>query len=238
MNKQFPLISAALVVMTMSASAPATADTLAQWTFETPPADASNSAIYPNPIAANVGTGNASGVHASPDTDWTTPVGNGSANSFSSNGWTIGDYYQFAVSTTGYSGIQLAWDQTSSNTGPRDFKLSYSTDGSAFSDFATYSVLANGASPNGFWSSTTASAAYGFFYDLSAIAALDNQATAYFRLTDVSTTSATGGTVGTAGTDRIDNFTVSAALIPEASTYGMLLAGLGLVGFMARRRLA
>ena len=91
MNKQFPLISAALVVMTMSASAPAFAvtlvtDTLAQWTFETtPPADAPNSAIYPNLIAADVGAGNASGVHAKAATDWTTPIGNGSANSFASS---------------------------------------------------------------------------------------------------------------------------------------------------------
>jgi predicted ABC-type sugar transport system permease subunit len=29
---------------------------------------------------------------------------------------------------------------------------------------------------------------------------------------------------------------VTAAPVPEASTYGMMLAGLGLVGFMARRR--
>lgn len=34
----------------------------------------------------------------------------------------------------------------------------------------------------------------------------------------------------------IDNFTYSAAPVPEPETYGMLLAGLGLVGAMARRR--
>lgn len=48
---------------------------------------------------------------------------------------------------------------------------------------------------------------------------------------------------GTPGTDMIDgpfpsfsaNFNMSAP-VPEASTYGMMLAGLGLVGFAARRR--
>jgi hypothetical protein len=30
--------------------------------------------------------------------------------------------------------------------------------------------------------------------------------------------------------------TIAAAPVPEASTYGMMMAGLGLVGFMASRR--
>ena len=34
----------------------------------------------------------------------------------------------------------------------------------------------------------------------------------------------------------IDNFTYSAAPVPEPETYGMLLAGLGLLGALARRR--
>jgi hypothetical protein len=76
---------------------------------------------------------------------------------------------------------------------------------------------------------------YTFSYDLSSIAALDNQATTYFRLVDVSTTSANGGAIGTAGTNRVDNFTVTAA-VPEADTYAMMLAGLALVGFAARRK--
>ncbi len=237
MNKQLSILSAALLAMSVSASASAV--TVAQWDFEPTktPADSSNTATYPNAIAPTVGSGNASGVHDDATTDWSTPVGNGSANSFSSNTWTEGDYYQFQTSTTGYADVMLSWDQTSSNTGPKDFKLSYSTNGTAFTDFTSYSVLANG-SPNTAWASGSYNAAFNFNFDLSAITALDNQANVYFRLTDISTTSANGSVVATGGTDRVDNFTVIAAPVPEADTYALMLAGMGLVGFLARRRKA
>ncbi|OYY92513.1 MAG: hypothetical protein B7Y41_15630 [Hydrogenophilales bacterium 28-61-23] len=238
MNKQRSILSAAMLAMALSASA--SADTVVQWGFESPltPADATNFAVYPNAIAPSIGSGNASGVHANAATDWTTPVGNGSANSFSSNTWTVGDYYQFQTSTTGFADVMLSWDQTSSSTGPRDFKLAYSTDGTGYTDFGSYSVLVNGT-PNTAWTSATYNSAFNFAFDLSAITALDNQANVFFRLTDTSTVSANAGTVATAGTDRVDNFTVSASVaapIPEADTYALLLAGLGLVGFLARRR--
>ena len=235
MNKQLSILSAAILALSVSASA--SADTVAQWDFESTltPVDATNFAVYPNAIAPSIGSGNASGVHANAATDWTTPVGNGSANSFSSNTWAVGDYYQFQTSTTGYADVMLSWDQTSSSTGPRDFKLSYSTNGTAFTDFGSYSVLVNGT-PNTAWTSGINNAPFNYAYDLSAVTALDNQASVYFRLTDASTVSANAGTVAAAGTDRVDNFTVIATPVPEADTYALLLAGLGLVGVLARRR--
>ncbi len=56
--------------------------------------------------------------------------------------------------------------------------------------------------------------------------AVDNQASVWFRLIDVSTVSASGGTVGGAGTDRVDNFIVAETVVPEPSTWlaGLLLA--------------
>jgi hypothetical protein len=206
----------------------AQAATVAQWTFETSlPASAGS-------FAAEVGSGSASGFHAGAST-YSSPAGNGSAHSFSSTNWAVGDYWQFQVSTAGNSGISLNWDQTSSNTGPRDFQLQYSTDGINFTNYGSiYAVLAN-AAPNA-WSTTgTPNAASGFSFNLSGITALDNQATEYFRLVDASTISANGATVATAGTSRVDNFTVTAA-VPEPETYAMLLAGLALLGFSARRR--
>ena len=62
------------------------------------------------------------------------PAGNGSAHSFSSNVWAVGDYYQFQVSTLGQSQIGLVFDQTSSSTGPGNFKVQYSTNGTTFTD--------------------------------------------------------------------------------------------------------
>ena len=195
---------------------------IAQWTFEiNTPADATDSPTISG-IAADFGTGTASGVHAGALTDWSTPSGNGSANSLSVNTWAVGDYFQFRTSTVGFSGIFLSFDQTSSGTGPRDFDLRYSTDGINFTPFATYSVLAN-AAPNPVWNTSTASGLYTMTYDLSAVTALDNATDVYFRIGNTSTVSANGGTVAAACTDRLDNFMV--AQIPEPSTYALL--GLG-----------
>jgi uncharacterized protein len=178
---------------------------IVQWTFESPntPA-AATAAVYPNAIAPAVGSGNAGGVHTSASTAWSTPVGNGSPASFSSNNWSVGNYYQFSTSTAGFTGISVSWDQTGSATGPRDFKLAYSTDGTNFTDFYSYSL----PSPAVSWSSGSTSLATKFSSDLSSVTALDNQANVYFRLIDASTTSINGGTVATGGTGRVDNFTV------------------------------
>lgn len=224
------LAAAAVAAMAL----PAQAVTVVQWDFENPPADLADSAASPT-VAASTGTGTASGLHASAATDWTTPAGNGSANSLSSNNWAIGDYYQFSFSTAGYADLMLSFDQTSSSTGPRDFKLAYSTDGTAFTDAATYTVLLNG-SPS--WNSTTYAPQYTMSFDLSAVTALDNQGTVVLRLVDISSVSAGGGTVASGGTDRVDNFTVTMAPVPEAETASMLAAGLALLGFLGRRRRA
>ncbi len=207
--------------------------TLAQWTFElNPPADLNNSTTISS-ILADVGTGTASGLHADSATDWTTPVGNGSANSLNANTWAVGDYFQFSLSTLGHFGIGVTFDQTSSGTGPRDFSLDYSTDGVAFTSAGNYTVLANGASPLSSWSSGTYQSGYTFTFDLSSIAALDNATTVYFRLFNTSTVSANGGTVAAGGTSRVDNFTVS--VVPEPSAFA-LIGGFGILALIKRRR--
>jgi hypothetical protein len=214
-----------------AAATPASAVTVAQWTFET------SLPLTAGPFSPEVGSGSALGSHASASSVYSSPVGNGSAKSFSSNYWAVGDYYQFKVDTTGLSGVTLSWDQTSSGTGPRDFKLAYSTNGTNFTDFYSYSVLAN-AAPNPVWNGTTSSSLYTLTSNLTGVSALNNQATVYFRLIDNGTVSASGGTIGTAGTDRVDNFTVMAAAVPEPGTYALLLAGLAVIGSAARRRRA
>lgn len=209
--KMLPFLSAIVASAVVSS---ASAQTIAQWTFETsPPASLTDSATISG-ILADVGTGTASGFHASPNTDWSTPSGNGSDNSLSANTWDVGDYFQFSLGTVGYSGIGVSWDQTSSVTGPRDFTLQYSTDGSTYTDFASYLVQPN-ASPNPTWNPNTGSSLYSYSFDLSAVPVLDNAANVSFRLIDVSTVSSSGGTVAASGTDRVDNFTVYA--VPEPS---------------------
>ena len=207
---------------------PAQADTLAQWTFET------SVPTTAGPLSPEVGSGAASGFHAGAST-YSNPTGNGSVESFSSNNWLVGDYYQFSFSTLGFSGLTISFDQTSSGTGPRDFNLAYSTDGSSFTTFQSYVVLAN-AAPNPTWSSATYNAIYTLNFDLSAIAALDNQASVLIRLVDASTVSAAGGVVASGGTNRIDNFIAMSSPVPEPGSLALLLAGTAVVGFVARRQ--
>ena len=216
--KKLSFLIAFLLLLTLQALK---ADILGDWTFETSqPATA-------GPFNPEIGSGSASGFHAGAAV-YSSPSGNGSLHSFSSTLWTVNDYYQFEVNTLGHSGVTLSFDQTSSNTGPGGYNLAYSTDGVNFTSFASYTVLAN-ASPNITWNTTVYNSAYTFNFDLSTVSALNNQSMVFFRLVDNSTGSASGGTVGTTGTDRVDNFVVSAALVPEPASPALCLSG-GLVG--------
>ena len=153
-----------LLAMAIASSGAASAAIIAQWTYEVnTPADLTNSAVGPT-VLADIGTGTQTALHASANSDWTTPVGNGSANSYSVNEWAVGDYFQFEVSTLGLNTVTLAWDQTSSSTGPGVFDLEYRVGNSgAFTVFLNdYVVLPNSATAPGAgtWSSTTPISAY------------------------------------------------------------------------------
>src|SRR5689334_14036689 len=110
---------------------------ITEWTFEsyTPPASATTNAgpFAPETSVFAAASSGATGVHATAST-YGNVVGNGSAKSFSSNTWATGDYYQFSTPTTGFNGIQLLVDHTSSSTGPTSFKVAYSTNGTTFTD--------------------------------------------------------------------------------------------------------
>lgn len=235
--KKLILIASAAILTALTATSVKATD-ISLWTFETSLPLATDSATLTGVTAeGGVSPGTASGVHASALTDYSNPAGNGSAESFSANNWAVGDYYQFQVSTIGFTGIGVSYDQISSSTGPGQFNFQYSTDGSLFTTVgSTYSVLVN-AAPD-LWSSGIPVTTTSFFYDLSTVTALNNQAAVYFRLTDASTVAANGGPVATTGTDRVDNFLVMTPPVnpvPEPST--VVLASLGgLVALMAIRR--
>jgi hypothetical protein len=202
-------------------------DILANWTF-----DVALTSATGGPFAADAGVNAATSlVTSNTGGTFSNPSGNGSVRSYSSNGWDVNEYFQFTTSTVGFQGVTLTWDQTGSNTGPRDFQLRYSTDGSNFTNSLSYqlaNVSWNNATPTIL---TTSS----FSSDLTGITALDNAPTVFFRLVNNSTTSINGGTVASGGTGRVDNFIINATAVPEPTS--MTLVGLiGITGLVARYR--
>jgi len=217
------------VALVFASAGSAAAANIATWTFET------SVPTTAGPLAPEVGAGSATGFHSG-SSAYSNPVGNGSAESFSSTNWLVGDYYQFQVSTVGMTGISISWDQTSSNTGPKDFQLQYSTNGTTFSPIVDYSVLANNT-PNPVWNGTTYNAIYTSALNLSAFTALDNAASIYLRLTNNTTVSANGGTVASTGTDRVDNVTIMGSPVPEPSSLALVGCGAaGAAAMVVRRR--
>ena len=182
-------------------------------------------------IGANAGLGMLSSVHQLAAATYTSPAGNGSQYAFSSNNWRTGDYYEARVSTLGYSGIELSWDQARSSTGAKQFELIMSVDGGAnwSTIVATYDVLQSGGGGSpGTWSSTTYNPLYSTVASLGAAA--DNQSEVIVRWRALVDAVNSTGAYAASGSVRLDNVMFNAIPAPGA------LALLGLAGLSARRR--
>ncbi len=225
----------------------AKAQTIVQWNFET--AGDTNGLVLapgagnsPGNVAADIdvpGGSLATGKHATTSTYSTpagdvdlslsTPATSPSLHAFSANGWSVGDYWQFTTSTLGFTGVNVAWDQSGSATGPQFFSLQYSNSltGGAFVTLEGPMSIGTAAST---WNTTTAG---GLSTNAPGGGVLDNSSVITFRLVDTATTAINGTTVASGGTDRVDNFTVF-AVVPEPSTVALVAAGL--IGMVTVRR--
>jgi len=224
------LVAASLITagaVSMSASAAL----VAGWSMSTAVAAATTGTNYTYGAAdlgeATAGT-SLSGFHAVAATTWSSPAGNGSTYSLSSNNWTTGDYYQVSLSTTGYAdAITISFDQTRSSTGPATFAVLMSVDGGAnFSTLlASYSVVQAGLAGSGTttWNSVTNQG--GFTMAVSGITAAAEQALVIFRIQSTVTTAA-------AGTNRVDNINVYSGAVPTPGAIALL----GVAGLVGRRR--
>ena len=226
MTKQFLFAAVAASV----AAATASADLVCGWTMPTAVPAATTGVSY-NYGAADEGTGAAgsmlSSAHAVATTTYSSPAGNGSTYSFSTNNWTIGDNYQVAFSTIGSAGLSISWDQTRSSTGPATFDALLSIDGGAtWTNLLTgYSVVQAGLMGTGTTSWNTVTNQPGFFTQTVALG-LDAENLADVRVRFSSTVTTTAG-----GTNRIDNIKVTNN-IPSPGAIALL----GLAGLVARRR--
>ena len=229
--KKFAVIAALIAAPFIATTTTVAADILARWTFETSvPVGAPGAGNFLTNITAEIGSGVASGFHLGASI-YSNPAGNGSAESFSSTNWAVGDFYQFALSTVGYTGLTVSFDQISSGSGPSQFLFTYSTDGTTFTPFGSaYSVL---SAPS--WSSGTPTPLTSYTNGLASITALDNTSVVYFRLVNNSATAVNGSPVAVGGTDRVDNFMVEATPIPEPQGLAIVV-GLSLLAMISRRR--
>lgn len=226
-------LSSLLIASAMIATASAaSADVIAGWSMSTAVTAATTGSNYTYG-AADLGAltsgTSLSGYHAAAATTWSSPAGNGSAYSLSSNNWATGDYYQVSMATTGYSDISVSWDQTRSGTGPSAFGLSMSTDGGAnFTTLlASYTVVQAGLAGSGTstWSTTTNQTGFTTTTIVGISAA--NKGNILLRFNSLSTTAA-------AGTGRVDNISVTGAVVPVPTPGAIALVGLA--GLVARRR--
>ena len=232
-------LSLAAIVASTACVASASADLVVGWTMPTAfptgtgNVPTGNSYLPPGPNGAGVADQGANylgsqptAYHALAAATYTSTAGNGSQYCFSSNNWSPGDYYQVRLSTAGYSGISLSWDQARSSTGPAAFKLQVSTDGSTFSDVTTYTVLqSGGGGAPGTWSTTTYNSLYSYSVNLSAAA--DNASTLFLRFVNAEAVVSSGS-----GSNRIDSILVNGTAVPAPGAMALL----GVAGLAARRR--
>lgn len=191
-------------------------DTVAMWTFESQSGQALVAAPnFYGPIPPEHGAG-----AMIRDRQATLPLlityanpGNGTAKSFNSINWnTVGDYIQFKVNTSGFADVEFSFEQGSAGmSGPRDFKVSYSTDGTNFADLpggAFQQVISGtGSSPDA-WSATVYTPGFNKLFSLPA--ALNNVPEAYIRLSVTSTTNVSGLITQANGSSRMDNILITA----------------------------
>jgi len=224
--------------------ATAKGDILTDWTFETSQPTTTGPFSPESGLQTATAQASASGLGTI-----SSPSGDGSSHSFSANGWTVGGYFQFSLNTIGYENILVSFEQTSSNTGPRDFNFQYSTDGGA--TFTIDNPTAGGQSPgsspyevfpnaavlgNTSWSPSTFQSAFQFSIDLTPMTAVNNASSVIFRVVDADTVAANNANpVAVAGTDRIDDFVVSASPVPEPGSLALGLTG-GFAWLLALRR--
>jgi len=181
-------------------------EVIAGWTFE--------SEVVSERINADLGNSNNTGENVQVITpvsiNFTTYVqGSGGTGTFAknSNQWQeesgTEKYWQVRVNTLGYNNLQISSKQLGSNTGPRDFRIDYSLDGTDWIAIPGSDITV----ANNFTS--------GVVNALSAPEAASNQGQVFFRWIPTSNISINGGTTASTGTNRIDDILIEGVALGE-----------------------
>jgi hypothetical protein len=192
---------------------PVLPDVIAHWTFEDllKQATITDSTTFmttpytaDNGIAANVNIAPISIAGGSKFTAWVGGSGGTGTWAANADGWVLGTdtkYWFVTISTFGYENLKLSSKQRGSNTGPRDFKVQYSTDGLSWTDVPSSSITVAG-------NFTT-----GVLDGISLPAACNNQNVLMLRWIMTSEFSVTAGAISAAGTNRIDDILITGDLV-------------------------
>ncbi len=215
-----------------AAATPAAAAVLVQYQFS------GNTGTEASEAAINVATG-LTGLSLVRGPGLAATAGANSLNSTGFSTDTANDYYGFGFTVGAGSTAtvnQLIFGSQASGTGPGFINVLASVDNGAFTTVGSYALQA----------SVNNSQTLTFATPLSALSRVE------FRLVAANNTNANGDTgIGAAGTFRVTNFQPTGAntpftidgsvgrvigAVPEPATWGMMVAGFGLVGGMLRRR--
>src|ERR1051326_1081717 len=145
-----------------------------------------------------VGTTSGAGIFNGGGAVGSAVTGSNWSSSTTDAGAAATDYYQFAVNTSGFSGMSISFDNQASGTGPARVGVLYSTDGGS-----TFTATSTALTGNAAFSAAS--------FDLSATTSIDNLSSVTIRLYAFAGSAGdrTGRSAfGSAGTFRIDNLTI------------------------------
>lgn len=213
----FNLICAVLIFL--AASRAANADELAVWNFNDSDLNVDHGS---GTLTSSINVAN---ILFAAGTTTNARLGDPAGQALSLQGGTgnanNGRNITFAVSTVGFANIVVSFATQGTSTGFNSNQFQYSLDGISFVDF------------NPPYTPATTFGAVPFVFSLAAIAALNNNPNAAFRIVFNGASSSTGN-------NRIDNIVVegtstASATIPEPTSVLLLLTGIGSLYKLRRR---